>query len=184
VAENVRGRYSPEPGDTEMVGPRLRLRALRADEIDPEWEAMLAADPMEIVEVPDEDVFRARLRESGQLVDGWLDLAIDLEGESIGRIQTCVPPGRTLPPGVFQVGIGLRPDARGKGFGRQALALLTDWLFDQAGAERVEAPTDPANRAMRTVFDRLGWRLVGSFTEFGREWVMYAIDRDQWLLSR
>jgi len=153
---------------------------LTAEEIDEEWQAMVAADPLAIGELPDEDSFRARLRRSGRLLDGWLDLAIDLNGVSIGRIQTFVPAGRALPTGTFDVGIGLREDMRGKGYGREALALLTDWLFGDAAAEAVEAPTDPANVAMRTVFERVGWAYVGSLTEFGRDWVMYRITREQW----
>jgi RimJ/RimL family protein N-acetyltransferase len=167
-------------GQVEIQGPRLLLRALRADEIDAEWQAMVDADPMAIAELPDEARFRARLQRSGQMHDGWLDLAIDLGGESIGRIQTFVPPGRPLAPGVFEVGIGLREHTRGKGYGREALALLTDWLFEHAAAGRVEAPTDPANVAMRTVFQRVGWELVGTLNEAGRDWVMYAITRQQW----
>ncbi len=167
-------------GQVEIQGPRLRLRALRADEIDAEWQAMVDSDPMAVAELPDEARFRARLQRSGQMHDGWLDLAIDLGGESIGRIQTFVPPGRPLAPGVFEVGIGLREHTRGKGYGREALALLTDWLFEHAAAERVEAPTDPANVAMRTVFQRVGWELVGTLNEAGRDWVMYAITRQQW----
>jgi RimJ/RimL family protein N-acetyltransferase len=81
---------------------------------------------------------------------------------------------------VFEAGIGLREDARGKGYGREALALLTDWLFEHEGAERVEAPTDPDNVPMRTVFERLGWELVGALNEFDREWVMYAITQAVW----
>jgi hypothetical protein len=50
---------------------------------------------------------------------------------------------------------------------------------EHAAAQRVEAPTDPANVAMRAVFERAGWELVGSFTEFDREWLMYAITRRQ-----
>jgi RimJ/RimL family protein N-acetyltransferase len=141
---------------------------------------MVDADPMTIAVLPDEGSFRARLRRSGRLRDGWLDLAVDLDGTSIGRIQTFVPPQRELDPGVFDVGIDLRPHARGKRHGREAVALLTDWLFEHAGAERVEALTDPANIAMRTVFERVGWQLVGTQNEFGREWVVYAIDRSQW----
>jgi RimJ/RimL family protein N-acetyltransferase len=171
-------------GTVEIRGPRLLLRALRSAEIDQEWQAMVDADLMTIAELPDEAGFRARLQRSGRLEDGWLDLAIDLDGESIGRIQTFVPPDRPLPPGVFEVGIGLREDARGKGYGREALALLTDWLFEHAAAERVEAPTDPANVAMRTVFERVGWRLVGTLNEFEREWVMYAITREEWRARR
>jgi RimJ/RimL family protein N-acetyltransferase len=164
----------------EIRGPRLLLRALRADEIDKEWQAMVEADPMTIAVLPDEASFKARLRRSGHLRDGWLDLAIDVGGKSIGRIQTFVPSQRTLEPGVFEIGIALRAPERGKGYGREAVALLTDWLFEHAGAERVEAPTDPANVAMRTVFERVGWQPVGTLDEFGREWVMYAVNRSQW----
>lgn len=168
------------PQDIQIRGARLLLRPLRPDEIDAEWQAMVQADPMTIAELPDEAGFRARLQRSGQLADGWLDLAVDLDGELIGRIQTFVPPGRPLGPGVFEVGIGLREHARGRGYGREALTLLTDWLFEHAAAQRVEAPTDPANVAMRTVFQRAGWELVGTLTEFSREWVMYAITRQRW----
>lgn len=135
---------------------------------------------MTIAVSPDEASFKARLQRSGRLDHGWLNLAIDLDGESIGRIQTFVPSRRPLPPNVFEVGIGLREDARGKRFGPEALALLTDWLFEHAGAERVEAPTDPNNVPMRTVFERLGWELVGTLNEFDREWVMYALTRLNW----
>lgn len=166
--------------DVRIRGSRLLLRALQPGEIEEEWRAMVTADPMVVAELPEEAGFKARLRRSGHLEDGWLDLAIDLDGVSIGRIQTFVPPGRALPPGTFDVGIGLRDDARGKGYGREALALLTDWLFDHAAAEAVEASTDPANVAMRTVFQKVGWMPVGSLTEVGREWVMYRITRPEW----
>ena len=53
--------------------------------------------------------------------------------------------------------MGLREHARGQGHGREALALLTGWLFEQAAAEVVESATDPANAAMRAVFRRVGW---------------------------
>jgi RimJ/RimL family protein N-acetyltransferase len=173
-----------DTSDVRIRGPRLLLRALRPDEIEAEWQAMLTADPMTIAELPDEISFKARLGRSGHLEDGWLDLAIDLGGASIGRIQTFLPPGRPLQPGTFEVGIGLRAEARGKGYGREALALLTDWLFEHAAAVVVEAPTDPANVAMRTVFQRVNWILAGSLTEFGREWVMYRITRPEWEASR
>jgi RimJ/RimL family protein N-acetyltransferase len=167
-------------GDIRICGSRLALRALRPGEIDEEWQAMVTADPMAIAELPDEASFKTRLQRSGRLDDGWLDLAIDVGGVQVGRIQTFVPLGRPLPPGTFEVGIGLRESARGKGYGCEALALLTDWLFGHAAAEAVEAPTDPANAAMRTVLQRAGWLLAGSLTEFGREWVLYRITRREW----
>jgi RimJ/RimL family protein N-acetyltransferase len=175
----------PASGVVRIRGRRLVLRPLlTTEEIDAEWQAMVSADPMAIAELPDEDSFRSRLRRSGRLLDGWLDLVIDLDGTSIGRIQTFVPPGRPLPAGTFDMGIGLREEMRGKGYGREAVALLTDWLFEQAAAEVVEAPTDPANVAMQAVFRYVGWVLAGSLTEYGREWLIYRITRQQWQARR
>lgn len=167
-------------GPVTIRGPQLLLRPLRPAEIEAEWQAMVSSDPIAITRLPDERKFRERLSHSGFLRNGWLDLAIDSSGEAIGRIQTFVPPGRTLDPGVFEVGIGLRVAARGRGYGREALILLTNWLFEEAGAVRVEAPTDRANLAMRAVFGHAGWRFTGTITEEGREWVNYAITREQW----
>ena len=65
-----------------------------------------------------------------------------------------MPEDRLLPAGTFEVGIWLRENQRGKGYGREAVTLLTGWLFEHAGAQAVQAPTDPANVAMRTVLDR------------------------------
>jgi RimJ/RimL family protein N-acetyltransferase len=166
--------------NVRIRGPRLLMRALRPDEIAAEWRAMVTADPMTIAELPEEAGFKARLGRSGHLEDGWLDLAIDVDGASVGRIQTFVPPGRPLPQGNYEVGISLRTEARNKGYGREALALLTDWLFEHAAAVTVKAATDPANLAMRTVFQRVGWMPAGSLTEYGREWVVYRITRPEW----
>jgi RimJ/RimL family protein N-acetyltransferase len=173
-------------GDVVIQGERLVLRALRPAEIEAEWQAMVAAaaDPVVSSFPTDEAAFRARLARSGQLRDGWLDLAIDLDGTSVGRIQTFVPRGRALPPGTFDVGISLREDARGQGYGREALTLLTDWLFEHAAAEVVEAGTSEANHAMRAVFRRAGWTEDGTETGEGHEWVRYRITRREWQAGR
>lgn len=172
------------PGGIHIPGPRLLLRPLRPEEIDAEWNAMVTADPMAIASLPDEAGFRARLAWSGQLRDGWLDLGIDLDGRLLGRIQTFVPPDRALAPGTYWMGIGLREAVRGQGHGHEALALLTGWLFEHAGADTVEAPTDPDNRAMRTVFERVGWQEIETFTDFDRPWVMYRATRERWSATR
>ena len=167
-------------GEIVIRGSRLLLRALRPAEIDDQWRTMANSDPIAVAELPDEASFKARLRRSGHMEDGWLDLAIDLDGAVIGRIQTFVPESRRLPPGTFDVGIGLDATARGKGYGREALALFTGWLFEHAAAQVVEAGTDPGNAPMRAVFGHVGWSQAGTVTEHGREWVMYRITRQEW----
>ena len=166
--------------DVRIEGPRLVLRPIAADEIEAEWQEMVNADPMATATPVDERAFKDRLARSGELADGWLDLAIDLDGEPIGRIQTFVPPERGIPADVYWIGIGLRQRIRGQGYGREAMTLLTDWLFSHGGAAVVEAPTDPRNVAMRTVFDRIGWRHTQTYDQFGRTWTHYAITRPQW----
>jgi RimJ/RimL family protein N-acetyltransferase len=165
-------------------GARLVLRPFRPAEIEDEWRAMRTADPMTIGVLPDEARFKARLTGSGQWVDGRIDLAIDLDGAAIGRIQTFLPPDRQVPPGTFDIGIALREQTRGKGYGREALTLLAGWLFEHQAAQVVEAPTDAANLPMRTVFDRVGWTLAGQITEIGRDWLLYQITRAQWQAQR
>ena len=173
-------------GDVVIQGDRLVLRALRPAEVDAEWQAMVAAaaDPLASSFLTNEAAFRARLARSGQLHGGWLDLAIDLDGTSIGRIQTFVPRSRALPPGTFDVGMSLREQVRGQGYGREALTLFTDWLFEHADAELVEAATNEANHAMRAVFRRAGWTEDGPVTEEGHEWVRYRIMRQEWQGAR
>ncbi len=155
------GPETKAPAINRIREPRLVLRPIRPAEIEEQWQAMVTADPMTVAGPPEEAAFKARLRRSGQLVDGW-------------------PPGRALPPGTFDVGISLRQDMRSRGYGREALMVLTSWLFENAAAQAVEAPTDSANVAMRTVFDRCGWTQAGSVTDHGRMWLLYRITRPQW----
>src|ERR1700722_14458904 len=92
------------------------------------------------------------------------------------------PPGPPATSGVFRrgnraararPGLAVRPR-------REALALFTGWLFGHAAAEVIEGSTDPANAAMRAVFQRAGWTFAGPVTEVGREWDQYRITRDDW----
>lgn len=112
--------------------------------------------------------FRKRIQRSGQLWRGCLDLAVERQGRLVGLIQARTSPSKTLPLGVFEIGVVLfRRQDHGKGYGREAVALLTTWLFDQAGAERVQAGTEVGNAAMRTVLERLGFRLEGIMRGYG-----------------
>jgi len=112
-----------------------------------------------------------------------LDLAIEVDGTVIGDVQTQVP--HPLPPGVFQVGIGLfTAEDRGRGHGTEALSLLVDWLFDTRGARRIQGGTLPSNMAMRTVFDRLGFVELEPILVFGERHLLYAIERDEWSRRR
>ena len=133
---------------------------------------------------------RRRIANSGRLVGGWLDLAIDADGSLVGEIDARHPP-RAMPPGVFELGIALfDEEARGRGYGTEAIALLTAHLFAELGAERVQASTAVDNSAMRRVFEKLGFAKEGvmrSYMPAGEsrdDYVLYAVTRADWTAGR
>ena len=167
----------PEP----IRGRRVTLRPFREDELDL-WHAAtqalgtggFPAGP------PTREALRLRITRSSSMWNAHeLDLAIEVDGSVVGDVQTQVP--HPLPPGVFQVGIGLfTAEDRGKGHGTEALSLLVDWLFGTRGARSIQGGTLPSNTAMRAVFDRLGFVEREPILVFGERHLLYVIERDEW----
>jgi RimJ/RimL family protein N-acetyltransferase len=160
----------------ELRGSLIRLRPFVPEEADAAWRGLSLQDEAAHPRRTKEDWsptpsqrFRTRLGRSGRLWRGCLDLAVERKGRLVGLVQARTRPQRCLPAGVFEIGIVLfLPKDRGKGYGREAVGLLTRWLFDVANAERVQAGTDARNGAMREVLERLGFRLEGIMRSYGR----------------
>jgi RimJ/RimL family protein N-acetyltransferase len=126
---------------------------------------------------------RRRIERNPTLADGgfWA-LAIEADGELAGEIQARAPQHCFL-PGVCEIGIELLPEARGRGLGREAIALFTERLFEQELA-RVQASTALSNVAMRRVLEALGWDFEGVLRAYGpaegggrEDYAMYAVIR-------
>ncbi|MGH2724308.1 MAG: GNAT family N-acetyltransferase [Actinomycetota bacterium] len=168
-----------------LKGERVLLRPFREEEADQVWRISRSGvdgfmpDPRR----PTKRAIAKRVERSGQLVDGRLDLAIEAEGRLVGEIDARQPKG-ALPQGVFEFGIAVYDrDDRGKGFGEQAVWLLTRHLFEAERAERVQATTDVENRPMRGVLEKLGFAFEGVLRAYGygddgrRDYAMYAMTR-------
>lgn len=173
-----------------LTGEFVALRPFRPDEVETVWQARRRGGLPLGVAPGARERFAERLRNSGRLVDGWLDLAIELEGRLVGEIDARQPP-QALPPGVFELGIALfEPAERGRGYGSEAVALLTRHLFAELGAERVQASTSVGNAAMRRVFTKLGFAEEGVMRAFmpgpaGRDdYALYAVTRADWRETR
>ncbi|HYX88211.1 MAG TPA: GNAT family protein [Gaiellaceae bacterium] len=169
----------------ELRGERVLLRPLRADELETVWQARVDDESAPWMSTPEAyERLRERVASSGRFVDGWLDLGIESDGRLVGEIDARHPP-RSMPEGVFELGISLFDvHDRGRGLGTDAIRLLTRHLFDREGARRVQASTWVENRAMRRVFEKLGFVEEGVLraympSERGRDdYVLYAITRD------
>ncbi len=107
-----------------------------------------------------------------------------------GSSATSAPvgPSGALPPGVFEIGIELYDEAdRGKGYGGEAVRLITHHLFADHEAERVQASTDVTNAAMRRALERAGYSEEGVmrwFRDGGNgsrdDYVLYAVTKPDW----
>jgi len=162
-------------------GRLVLLRAFRRDELDLLVGSRSADRPGS----------RRRLAEliehSGQLWRGRIELAVEAEGRLVGDVQARQPE-HCLPPGVFEIGISLFSEAdRRRGYGRDAVELLTTHLFAERAAERVQASTAVHNTAMRSVLQRLGYEEEGVMRAFmpsaageRDDFVLYGVTRPEW----
>lgn len=191
------GSAAAAPGRSlvNLPGQLIRLRPFMADEVESAWRGLALQDeaarprrrPEDRRAQPSES-FRRRLHRSGRLWRGCLDLAIDSDGRLIGTIQARTRPAQTLPAGVYEIGVILyqRRD-RGRGYGAEAVEVLTSWLFNSGKAARVQAGTDVGNAAMRAVLERLGFQLEGIMRGYGAtstgarlDGALYAVLKAEW----
>ena len=181
----------PVVGSAPQQISRVTLRPFRADEFDVVWEARkLRESPTSPITPGAKRSIQRQIERSGRLYDGFLKLAIDVDGRLVGEIDARCPPN-AFPPGVFEVGIELYADEdRGRGSGGEAVRQIVDRLFCHEGAGRVQASTAANNTAMRRVLGKLGVVYEGTLRGFmpagdGREdYVMYAVTRADWATPR
>jgi RimJ/RimL family protein N-acetyltransferase len=175
-----------------IPGERVNLRRFRPTDEETVWAGRSAAEPTALPTGPGRrSQLRKRLLISGRFVRGALDLAIESHGRLIGDIQARMGEGQRLPPGVVELGVDLYdPAQRGKGYGAEAVALLTAWLLDRGLADRVQASTAVGNVAMRRVLDKLGFTFEGVMRGFmqvgaGREdFALYGLTKGEWQVRR
>jgi RimJ/RimL family protein N-acetyltransferase len=168
---------------TRVRGARVILRGFRLDEIDLAMRRM-ARGPFDS-EL--ERRRRERLRRSGTRNDWEVLFGVESSGRLVGDAQgRCID--FAMPPGVWEIGIELWDEAdRGRGLGREAVALLSGYLFREEGAIRVQATTDLDNVAMCRLLEALRFGREGVLRGFmpsvdgpPRDYMMYGLTRDDW----
>lgn len=68
---------------------------------------------------------------------------------------------RDRPFDIVEIGYTVHPAARGRGLAVRALRLAIPWVFAELGAARIEARTDPGNRASQAVLQHAGFTREG-----------------------
>ena len=177
-----------DPTVRRIRGERVALRPFRLSDEAAVWEGRTHTEPLAMPAGPGRpSQLRKRLLASGRFQRGSLDLAIERSGRLIGDIQARRGAGQRLPPGVVELGVDVYdPGQRGKGYGAEAVALLTTWLLEKGAADRVQASTAVSNAAMRRVLEKLGFTFEGVMRAFmpvgsGREdFALYGVTKAEW----
>ncbi|MBU0595630.1 GNAT family N-acetyltransferase [Candidatus Bipolaricaulota bacterium] len=146
-----------------LVGRKVILRTFRQPDTEGLYD--LIADVREIgdfwpLDVGSEGEWLKRFQENGWWTDDFGRMLVtDHEGRRLGytNYYKASHSYRGLEIG-YRI---FRPEDRGKGFMRDAVALFTAFLFASKPIERVQALVDPGNDASRTVLERGGFTREG-----------------------
>ena len=105
---------------------------------------------------------RGQLRELRDEHSGVLWVEVLGGGDPIGTVEYHrVMYGPNAESAGWMIGIDLRPEGRGQGYGAEAQRLLADWLFQTTSANRVEAQTDIDNLAEARALETAGFTREG-----------------------
>ncbi|MBR4728480.1 MAG: GNAT family N-acetyltransferase [Clostridia bacterium] len=135
---------------------------------------MIAAEPDAELKQAYTEMLDGCLREpaSRDWYAAWL-IALKAQPDAVvGDLCFKGPPS----DGAVELGYGLRPGCCGNGYMTEAVRAVCAWAFAQPGVSRVEAETDPANRASQKVLAACGFLPTGVA---GEEWPRFALDLKQ-----
>jgi RimJ/RimL family protein N-acetyltransferase len=87
---------------------------------------------------------------------------------------------------MMEIGYGIVPSERGKGYGTEAIQLMVDYLFLSQNIFRLQARTDVRNKASQRVLEKASFRIEGTIRKslFARgvlrDVCLYSILREEW----
>jgi RimJ/RimL family protein N-acetyltransferase len=103
-----------------------------------------------------------RPRVTGPSRSSLLSVLDEATGELLGGVSWhAVDYGGTVSSSAWNIGIGLLPEARGRGIGTLAQRLLVEHLFATTELDRIEASTDVDNIAEQRALEKAGFRREG-----------------------
>jgi RimJ/RimL family protein N-acetyltransferase len=105
----------------------------------------------------------AERAEKGFIDDSTGTVLVETEdGTPVGTIDwrpaMYGPPPESM---AYQLGISLAPEARGKGYGSEALRLVAQYLFENTQTNRVEGSCDVENIASQRALSKAGFTYEG-----------------------
>ena len=79
--------------------------------------------------------------------------------------------------GTTEIGYGILEEYQGQGNAAEAVGAAVDWALQQPGVTRVEAETEPDNRASQRVLEKCGFLPTGTLGEEGPRFFRSACEQ-------
>lgn len=142
--------------------PEYQLALIESVERFEARSGLRAADGLREFIVSDEvsPAYLARLR-SASATDPWHHGFALLDRESETVIGSAGFKGPPDADGMVEIGYGIVPGFRGRGYATEVAAALVAFATESGGVRTVRAHTLPSNRASMRVLEKCGFRSVG-----------------------
>ena len=74
--------------------------------------------------------------------------------------------------GIAEIGYGITEEYQNRGFATEAVDATVKWALKQSGVTRIEAETEPDNKASRRVLEKCGFIPTGTIGEEGPRFML------------
>ena len=142
---------------------------------DAQMRAMIEEEPDAELRQAYSEMLAGCLRDPAQRIWHaiWVIALKNHPGTVVGDLSFKGPPA----DGTVELGYGLRSGCCGNGYMTEAVRAVCAWAFTQPGVDRVEAETDPENRASRRVLAACGFTPTGVTGEEGPRFAIQKAGR-------
>jgi [ribosomal protein S5]-alanine N-acetyltransferase len=178
---------TPEPKDLlsiEIAGERIKLVTISNDreaeifqEFTTEITKYMFPDPAKNLEER-----RAFINESRQAIAAGYNLQFVILSKATSEFLGCLGLHGERNASMPEIGIWLKQNAHGSGYGREAVHLLVDWARENIEIDYFIYPVDRRNISSRKIPESLGGNIIKEFentTPTGKylDMLVYRIDR-------
>ena len=138
---------------------RLRIYPASREQM----EAMIASEQEEELKKAYDEMLEGCLRHPDQWDWYAIWMIEKTDGTHIGDL--CFKGLRE--DGIAEIGYGILEEHQGQGYATEAIGTAVNWALRQSGVTRVEAETEPDNRASQWVLEKCGFLPTGTVGEEG-----------------
>jgi RimJ/RimL family protein N-acetyltransferase len=170
----------PDPATPVLphLTERLRIRALREDDLDALWQ--LYSDPRVArfigAHTREEVSAELRLQIAHHASHGWSLWA--LEERSTGRFAgDCGLQPLELRGPEIELSYDLHPDLWGRGVATEAARAVVGMAFGELAIDHVVAVVKPTHTASRRVLENAGLAHTGAREAYGEQLLLYEVSR-------